>query len=154
MLKKMVPLLIIVLVALTLIIFAAVILWNYLDRGPSSPSPKESVQNVEQKALSAKEISDLTVKIEDVTTNLASGNIVRISFAFELNNKKAKEEFSLLDFKVQGIIIQTLADMNAEDIQGSRGFDNLNAVLMNRINSILTEGKITQIDITNFILPG
>jgi flagellar FliL protein len=157
MFKKMLPWLIMVLISITLIIGAAFTLWFFLDNKDADqldPHAKaqQSVNDVKAKKMSAKEISELTVEIKELLTNLASKDFLKISFAFELENEKAKEEFKLLEFKVRDIIIQTLSDLTSEQIQGSQGKDHLNTLLMNRINLILTEGKLTHINITDFIL--
>ncbi len=156
MFKKMIPVLIIVLISITLIISAAVILWTYLDRSPASADPNKqavnSVQSVKPQDKTAKQISDLTVKMDDITTNLSNNQFIKIGFAFELENKKTTEEFSLLDFKVKSIIIETLSDLTPEQIKGSKGIDFLSTSLMNKINLILQEGKVTHINITNFVL--
>lgn len=157
MFKKMLPWLIIVLVAITLIVFAAFILWNFLERSPDSNDPKakaeQSANAVEMKKLSAKEISEMTIKIDDILTNLSTeDDFVKISFAFELDSEDAVEEFTLLDFKVKDIIIQTLSDLKPEDIEGSTGKDALSTTLMNKINLILSKGKVRHVNITNFVL--
>lgn len=94
-----------------------------------------------------------TVIIKDVLTNLAANNrFIKASFAVEMENKKAKEEFEKLDFKMKAIIVQTLSDMTPEQVQGSKGFDNLTSVLMNKMNPLLSTGKIKQIWITDNVL--
>lgn len=157
MIKKMLPWVIIILVSITLIVGAAFILWTYLDNKsfqPTDPNKQaiDSVNSVKPKALSAKEISDMTYKMDDVLTNLATKEFIKISFAFELDSMKAKDEFQLLDFKAKAIVIETLSDLTPDQVQGSKGKDFLSTTLMNKINAILTEGKITHINITNFVL--
>lgn len=157
MVKKMLPWLIIVLVAISLITVAAFILWEYVIKDPlpadASAHARNSVEGEEPEMLSAEEISHLTVKIEKVTTNLSNINtVIQISFAFQLSTEKAKAEFELLQHKASAAIIQTLSDTTREEIQGSKGQDALIAKLMNSINPILQEGVISKIDITEFIL--
>jgi flagellar FliL protein len=105
------------------------------------------------KKLTADQIKENTVIIKDILTNLnGKDKFIKVSFAFELENKKAKEEFEKLDFKMKAIIIQTLADMTPEQIQGSQGVDQMNAALMNKINKELTLGKLREIWITDKVL--
>lgn len=157
MVKKMLPWLIIVLVAISLITVAAFVLWNFVIRDSLPADAAEravySVAGERAKTLSAEEINELTVNIEGITTNLADIDyMIQISFAFQLSNKKAKEEFELLQHLALSEIIKTLADTTPEEISGSKGQDALIAKLMNSINPILSEGVITNIDITQFIL--
>lgn len=143
------------LIVITLILVAFFALWHYMDKNSQPADPNEaaksSVSQVDAKKLSPSEVKALTVFVNEIMTNLADkGRMVKVSFAFELDNKKGKEEFETLDFKVKGIILQTLADMKAEQIQGSKGQEFLVSTLMNKINSILHEGKVKQISITDY----
>jgi flagellar FliL protein len=148
--------LIIILIAITLILVAAFILWDYIDNKylPNDPNEQavSSVAGVTGKPLTAKEIVELTVKIEDITTNLNNRDFIRLSFAFLLENKKTKEDFENLDFMVKAIIIQTLNESRPEDILGKDSIDRLNATLMNKVNPILPNGKIRQVYVTNVLL--
>ncbi|WJH33274.1 flagellar basal body-associated FliL family protein [Paenibacillus aurantius] len=140
------------LIVITLILVTFVVLWNYLDKNNSTvPGVKAAA---EEKQLTAAEVKELTVPVKEILTNLSEKNkVVKASFAFELNNKKGKTEFeNLVDSRVRGVLNQTLADMTAEQIAGSKGQDNLTALLMNKINSFLHDGKITQIYITEMIV--
>lgn len=157
MIKKILPWLIIVLVGITLITVAAVILWENVFKDPVSSNPdnqaRMSVEGEAAEQLSAKEVNELTVQIDDIMTNLSDIEfMVQMSFAFQLSNKKAKEEFELLEHVAHSAIIRILSDTNPEDIQGSKGQDMLIAKLMNEINEHLQQGKISKIDITEFIL--
>ncbi|MEI7027325.1 flagellar basal body-associated FliL family protein [Paenibacillus sp. y28] len=153
--NKMLQWLIMILIAITLIVLAGFVLWDYMDRKSADPATEaaSSVTNVKAPAKkSAAEVKELTVQMPEILTNLSNKQFVKVSFAFELENKKAKEEFENLDFRVKSIIIQTLADMTAEQVSGKKGQDNLKAVLINNLNGIFSAGKIAQIDITNIVI--
>lgn len=155
--KKMLPWLIIILVAITLITIAALVLWEYVFKEPLSSDPTQQahdlVKNEAPKALTADEISKQTVKMEKITTNLADIQyIVQISFAFQMNNEDATKEFTTLEHLVKSAIIKTLSDTQPKDIQGSAGQDALISKLINSANDILKEGKVNQVDITDFII--
>lgn len=145
-----------ILIAITLILTAAFVLWNYMEKSGSDPQEmaKNSAKEVKSaKKLSADQVKENTVIIKDILTNLSGNdNFIKVSFAFELENKKAKDEFEKLDFKMKSIIIQTLADMTPDQVQGSKGVDQLNATLMNKMNPLLTQGKLVQIWITDKVL--
>ncbi|WP_282941821.1 flagellar basal body-associated FliL family protein [Paenibacillus sp. RC67] len=157
MLKSRIFLLVVaILIAITLILTAAFILWNYMDKGNQN-SQDQAISSANQvkpsKKVSPDETKENTVIMKDILTNLAANNrFIKASFAFEMENKKAKEEFEKLDFKMKAIIVQTLADMSPDQVQGSKGFDNLTSVLMNKMNPLLSSGKIKQIWITDNVL--
>lgn len=151
--NKMVQWLIMILIAITLIALASFILWEYLDKQSQSGDPTQqaanSVENVKPKKLTAKEEKEYTIELKDITTNLAGKNYVKINFAFLLENSKAKEEFELLSTRVRSIILQTLTDMTAEQAGGSKGQDLISTTLINKINPILSKGKLVRVDITD-----
>jgi flagellar FliL protein len=151
--KKMLPWLITILLAITLIVIAAFLLWGKIFPNDSN-AVNDAVQKVETKHLSADEIVKLTAEITDIKTNLADPDyIVQIDFAFQLNSAKSKEEFDKIkDIKIKPIIIKTLADTKPEELNGANGKDQLSSKLVNLINKTLTEGKITQIEVTKYLL--
>lgn len=153
--NKLFMIIIAMLIVITLILVAFFTLWNIMEKNNEHADPNEaakaSVSQVEGKKLTPAQIKEQTVFVKDVLTNLADkGRIVKASFAFEMDTKKGKEEFETLDFKVKSLILQSLADMKAEQIQGSKGQEYLISTLMNKINAILSEGKIKQISITDY----
>jgi flagellar FliL protein len=145
-----------ILIAITLILTAAFVLWNYMDK--ASQDPQQMAQNSAKEVKPGKkatpdETKANTVILKDILTNLSTNNrFIKASFAIELENNKAKDEFEKLDFKMKAIIVQTLADMTPEQVQGSKGLDNLTSALMNKMNPLLTAGKIKQIWITDSVL--
>lgn len=153
--KKMLPWVIMILVVVTLIVVAAFLIWNNLFIDPNanpSDRARQAVEDVQGTRMPPEKIKELSVEINDVLTNLASGDFIKISFVFELSNENAKEEFELLDFKVRAIINQTLADMMPEDVRGSQGMDNLGTTLMNKINQELDRGNVRQVNITALVI--
>ncbi|WP_068774632.1 flagellar basal body-associated FliL family protein [Paenibacillus sp. FJAT-26967] len=137
-----------ILVAITLILTAAFVLWTFMDNKAETSGSEDS------KPITTLEIKENTVIMKDIITNLAEpGSFIKISLAFELENKKAKVDFeNLIDSRIKGTIIRTLSDMKAEQIQGSKGQDNLTNTLISKLNTHLNEGKIRRINITDFAL--
>ncbi|WP_151735123.1 flagellar basal body-associated FliL family protein [Paenibacillus tengchongensis] len=151
--KKMLPWLITALLGITLIAVAAGLLWDKFFPKDTN-DVNAAVQNVEAKHLSADEIVELTAELTGIKTNLADPEyIVSIDFAFQLDTATAKEDFEKIkQIKIKPIIIKTLADTKPEELNGAGGKDQLSAKLVNLINKTLPEGKLTQIDITNYVL--
>ncbi|WNS44796.1 flagellar basal body-associated FliL family protein [Paenibacillus sp. MMS20-IR301] len=151
--KKMLPWLITILLAITLIVVAAFLLMDRFFPSDAN-SVNQAVESVEANRLSADEIVELTAEITDIKTNLADPDyIVSINFAFQLDTAKAKEEFEKIkEIKIKPLIIKALADTKPEELNGANGKDQLTSKLVNIISKTLTEGKLTQIEVTNFIL--
>jgi flagellar FliL protein len=146
------------LIAITLILAAAFFLWTMMGKSESSDAGAKAQASAEKvkpaKQPTAAEVKENTVVVKDILTNLANNSrFIKVTFAFEMENKKAKAEFeNLLDSKVKGTIIKTLSDMTPEQVSGSKGYDNLSSALMNSLNPYLQEGKIVQIWVTDVVL--
>ncbi|WP_055108456.1 flagellar basal body-associated FliL family protein [Paenibacillus ihumii] len=153
--KKMAPWLITMLLAITLIVMAAFLLVNQFNRPAPGNEVNQAVQNVSRPAqLSADELVKVTSTIDGIKTNLSDPNyVVVMNFAFQLDREASKEAFDKIkDYKIKPIIIKTLADTKPEDLIGAKGKDNLSTKLLNLINTSLPEGKLIQIDITDFMM--
>ncbi|REJ16669.1 MAG: flagellar basal body protein FliL [Paenibacillaceae bacterium] len=154
--KRMLPWLITILLAITLIVVAAFFIYDRLfnDSGSGSGEVDKIVEQVEPEKLTADERVEMTAEIQDIRTNLLDTNyVVVMSLAFRLDSKKAKEEFEKIkDISIKPIIIRTLSDMTEEELRGSKGKDELNARLFNLINPELTHGRLTKVEITNIII--
>lgn len=157
MFKKILPWLIMVFIAITLIVIGAFILWEFIMKDAQDTHPNHQVQDivgdVEAVKLSAAERAELTYNLPEVTTNLADINyMVLIRFAFVVENEKTLKEIELLEPLVLDTVFNTLSDTQPEEINGSQGKDLLKAKLINQINPILREGNIREINLSNFII--
>ncbi|MBB3109399.1 flagellar FliL protein [Paenibacillus phyllosphaerae] len=157
--KKMLPWLITILLAITLIAVVAIVLFNNIlgSGAETNNHAAESVKNVEVEKISADELVAVTSEITDIKTNLADPSFIGVfSFAFQLDNEHTKEEFEKIkEFAIKPIIISTLSDTNPEEVSGSKGADALKSKLLNAINAKLqesSEGKLVSVTITNKIV--
>ena len=98
------------------------------------------------------EVLEMSVDINEITTNLASNDFIRISFKIQTDSKDAKEELEKRDFQVNNIIILELSGLKVEEIQGKEGQLKLEETLKTKINEILQEGKVQKVYITQFLL--
>ncbi|MNP32538.1 flagellar basal body-associated protein FliL [compost metagenome] len=147
------PWLITILLAITLIVLAAFLLMANLF-GDEKDEVGSTVNSIETRGLTADQIVEMTSEITEIKTNLADPDyIVLMNFAFQLDSKTSKEEFDKIkDIKIKPIILKTLADTKSEDLKGANGKDQLSAKLINLINKTLTQGQLTQIEITEYLL--
>ncbi|GLX68489.1 flagellar basal body-associated FliL family protein [Paenibacillus glycanilyticus] len=152
--KKMLPWLVTTLLAITLIAIVSIILYkSFFNETDGTEDPAKAPVAVKQ--LSADELVSVTSELKDFKRNLKDSDyVVVMSFAFQLDSKKTKEEFDkLLEIEVKPIINRTVADLTASDLNGSQGEDMLESKLLNLINPILPEGKkLVKVEITNFIM--
>ncbi|MCR2805019.1 flagellar basal body-associated FliL family protein [Paenibacillus soyae] len=151
--KKMMPWLITILLSITLIAIVAIILFRTMFNDPTEEEANHK-EPVEIEVLTADERVEVTSELKDFQRNLLDPNyVVRMSFAFQLDEKKTKEEFDkLLEIEIKPIVSRTLADMKAEELNGSAGEDFLESKLLTLINPVLPSGKLVKVEITNFII--
>ena len=155
MFKKMLPWVLMIFIVIALIVTAAFLLWEKLFTDPNqtdSDRAQNSVVSVEGGKMPAARVKKLSAEVPDILTNLNTGDFIKASFTFVLSNENAKEEFVLLDFKIRHIINATLADLSPDDIRGSQGNDFISSTLMNKINQILEEGKVREVNITGLVI--
>lgn len=156
--KKMLPWLVSLLLAITLIVSVGVYAWNQFLNGSGSKDPEaqaaESVKNVEAKPLTADELLKVTSELTDIKTNIADTSYVVVTgFIFQLDSEKSKVEFDKIkDIVVRPIVNRALWVMKPEELQGTKGKDQLYAGLINSINAVLTEGKVTKVELKDFIM--
>lgn len=156
--KKMLPWLISLLLAITLIVTVGVYVWNEYLSGPKASDPQaqvnEVVQDVKATPISADEMIKVASELTDIKTNIADTSyVVVISFNMQLSSAKAKEEFDKIkDIQIKPIVNRALWVMKPEDFQGTKGKDQLCSDLINAINTVLVEGKVTKVDIKDFLM--
>ncbi|WP_246363795.1 flagellar basal body-associated protein FliL [Anoxybacteroides tepidamans] len=108
--------------------------------------------NGEKKAPTADEIVASSVDVPEITTNLADGSFIKISFKIQMDSEDAKSEAEKRDFQIKDIIIEQLSQMKPADFNGEQGKMNLKTRLKEKINQIMQDGKVEQVYITSFIL--
>ncbi|MBN2983605.1 flagellar basal body-associated FliL family protein [Cohnella algarum] len=156
--RKMLPWLVSLLLAITLIAIVVLYSWSTLFGGTDSSDPEkqaqESVENVQAEPMSADEIIKVTSELNDIKTNIADTNyVVSFSFSFQLDSEAAKEEFDKVkETKIKALVNRALWQLEPEELSGTAGKDRLTADLLNDINPVLTKGKLTQVEVTNFIM--
>lgn len=150
--KKMLPWLITILLSITLIAIVAIILFRSLFNETSDAETAKEPVKIE--VLSAEKRVEITSELKEFRRNLLNSEyVVIMSFAFQLDSKKTKEDFDkLLEIEIKPIISRTLADMTAEELNGSKGEDALEAKLLQLINPSLPKGKLVKVEITNFTI--
>ncbi|MBU5466770.1 flagellar basal body-associated protein FliL [Virgibacillus sp. MSJ-26] len=100
-------------------------------------------KNDKTEAQTIDDIVEYSYETPDITTDLKDGSFVRIQFQITTDGKKAKEEISKRDFQIKNALIKEMAKMDEEDFK--EGLDDLEDALKDRLNEVMTEGKITDV---------
>lgn len=104
----------------------------------------------EDKELTIEELVEYSYQTPEVTTDLEDGSFVRIQFQILTNGKDAHEEVSQRDFQLVNILIKELATMNEENFK--TGLDELEEIVKEKLNGVMTEGEIIDVYTINKIL--
>lgn len=158
--KKMLPWIITILLAITLIAVVAMLLYNNIlgpSDGTSATNAEQTVNDVETQKYDAAEILEMSSEIRDIKTNLLDPSyIVMMNLSFQLDSADTKEEFEQIkELVFRPIIINQLGDMNPEELNGSAGRDALTAKLLTLMNERLkqvSEGKLLKVNITDVLV--
>ncbi|MFK4470578.1 flagellar FliL protein [Paenibacillus sp. RC73] len=153
--KKMLPWLITILLAITLIAGAAFVLIPALSGKKSEATLNAQAAQAEQlPRLSADELVEVSSEITGIKTNLADADyIVQMNLSFQLNDAKAKESFEKIkDISIKPIVIQLLADTKPDELRTAKGRDQFSDKLTDLINKSLPEGHLGNAKITDFLL--
>ena len=138
--NKALTIMLLILVSITLVAVVAVALILNKDNSASAGAP------------TADQMVEASVVVPEVTTNLADGDFVKMAFTIHTNDKKAKEELEKRMFQVNNIIISELSELNAEQLQGKQGKEQLQNIMKQSINGIMQEGTVEQVYITSSII--
>jgi len=150
--KKMLPWLITILLSITLIAVVGVVVYQTMFDDSGTKNAENTPVEVE--VLSADKRVKVTSVLTDFRRNLKDPeDLVIINFAFQLDSEKAKESFDkILEIEIKPILSRTIADMTADELNGSQGEDLLESKLLNLINPILPKGKLVKVEITDFMI--
>ena len=99
--------------------------------------------NIESKELSIDEMNEFSYETPEVTTDLKDGVFVRIQFQLIMDSKASLKEIEKREFQIKNILIKELAVMTEEDFNA--GLANLEKVLQQKLNEIMTEGTIKDV---------
>ncbi|MGZ9584630.1 flagellar basal body-associated FliL family protein [Paenibacillus marinisediminis] len=149
--KRIMPWMITMLLAITLIALVFIMVINNQN---NTLNNQNTSGEVHMKRLTADDILEVTSVMNDIKTNLAGNEyIVQIGFSFQMDSPKTLKEFEKIkDIKVKPVILKTLADMTPEELEGTKGKDQLSAKLLDQINKILPQGKVIQVEVNEFMM--
>ncbi len=138
--NKVLTISLIILVCITLVGVVALILVTQMTKGDSDKEP------------TIDEIIESSVDVEEITTNLAGNQFIRISLKIQTDNKKAAAELAKRDFQVKNTVIQELSEMTAKDLEGKVGKQALEVAIKSQIDPLMQEGQIKKVYIVSYII--
>ena len=130
----------IILVCITLLGAVALVLVLQLNKGEASAEP------------TIDEIIESSVDVEEITTNLAGKQFIRITLKIQTDNKKSAEELAKRDFQVKNIVIQELSEMTPENLEGKVGKQTFEDAIKQQLNPLMQEGEVQKVYIVSYII--
>ncbi|MBO2534581.1 MULTISPECIES: flagellar basal body-associated protein FliL [Rummeliibacillus] len=138
--NKLLTIMLIILVSITLIGVVAVVVVTQLNKGSAT-----EVQNID-------DIVESSVDVEEITTNIADDNYIKIALKIQTTSKDAAEELTKRDFQVKSILIEELSEMTKKDLESKSGKEMLRNTLKTKINDLMQDGEVQQVYFTSYII--
>lgn len=98
------------------------------------------------------EIIVSSVDVPELTTNLMDNNFVRMSLKIQTNSEDAAAELLKREFQTKNIVIQTLSEMKAEDLEGKTGKIDFQNTIKVQLNELMQDGEVQKVYITSYII--
>lgn len=144
--NKLINISLIIIISLVFLGVATYFLYQYIFPNV------ETTTEVEIKEPSIDEILPLTVQVPKISTNLGDSSIIVIEMTLQTDNTKAKVEAEKRMFQIQDKINLYLVNVTSDAFSSEEKINKFKADLILRINSILQEGKVVSIDITQLFV--
>lgn len=147
--KKKSPIMLIMLVVLVLLILVAV------GVGAALYFMKKPAEAEKKKAAPVTAAIGPTWAMESMIVNLADQGgerYVKVSMQFELNSPEVTKELDLVKPKIKDMAIDLLSSKTYADLADNAGKQRLREELMFKANSIITQGKVTKVYFTEFVI--
>ncbi|MFY4773894.1 flagellar basal body-associated protein FliL [Metabacillus sp. RGM 3146] len=138
--KKLITVMLVIITSVTLIgITALLVFMNVFNQNEGGPPTIDQV-------------IQMSVDVPEITTNVENENIVRIALKLQTNSKKGKEELDKRLFQVNDLVISELSNMKVGQLEGKKGMDHLKALIKQRTNGLMKDGKVEKVYVTSFIM--
>jgi flagellar protein FliL len=138
--NKVLTISLIILVCITLVGVIALILVMQLNNDDKAAEP------------TIDEIIENSVDVEEVMTNLAGKQFIRISLKVQTDNKKAAKELAKREFQVKNIVIQELSEMTPQDLEGKVGKQAFEDSIKSYLNPLMQNGEVQKVYMTSYVI--
>jgi len=114
--------------------------------------PSKAALGDEFKEPSIEEILPLTVNVPKMNTNLGDSSVIVIEMTIQTDNQKAKDEADKRIFQIKDSINLYLKSLTSDNFSTEENINQFKEDLIIRLNSLLQEGKVVRIDITQLFV--
>jgi flagellar basal body-associated protein FliL len=131
---------------------------NPAEVEPKAPEPVEEKKKKKKKKKEGEEGKSeggLTYPLKPTVVNLATDSdhrFAKVSITLEADSEEAVAQLKEVDHQVYDCLIDTLGNVRAQDIGSDAGKDMLKETLKTKMNKFITEGKILNVYMTEFLV--
>jgi len=101
---------------------------------------------------SPKEMLESQMDLGKMTTNLAGNGLIQANFSVQGDSKDAKTELEERKLQVKDIINAVLHNTTTADVSKGDGLAKLKVRLVDELNKVMTEGKVTNVYISDIVV--
>jgi len=143
------PLMMVVVIALLILVLAAI------GVGAALFFMQKSAKEEKKQAVTSTAAIGPLWAMESMIVNLADAGgerYLKVAMQFEINSPEVARELEAVKPKIKDMAIDLLSSKNYADLADNAGKQRLREELMLKANSILTQGKITKVYFTEFVI--
>ncbi|OEG00410.1 hypothetical protein BHF71_00430 [Vulcanibacillus modesticaldus] len=143
--NKLLNISLIIIIAITLLGIVAYFLYQYIFYDVSQQEEVPIEPTID-------EIIPLTVNVPKISTNLGDSTIIVLELTLQMDNEDAKIEAEKRMFQIKDRINLYLKNLTYESFSTEEKIKKFKTNLIGRLNNILQDGKVVNIDITQLFL--
>ncbi|WP_059104605.1 flagellar basal body-associated protein FliL [Shouchella shacheensis] len=98
------------------------------------------------------EVNAQSFDAEEMTTNLRSGEFVRATYRIQLDSEEAAQEIEKRNFQLNHAILTTLADTEADEVQGEEGLVAVEEAIREKLNEEMQDGAVVNVYTTSWVV--
>lgn len=129
------------------------------ETAPKEPEPveekKEKKKKKKKEGEGGKAEIGLTYPLKTTVVNLATDSdhrFAKVSITLEADSEEAVTQLKEVDHQIYDCLIDTLGNVRAQDIGSDAGKDLLKETLRTKMNKFITDGKILNVYMTEFLV--
>jgi len=135
----------IIIISLAVLGVVAFFLYQYTFGNIQSQSKQVKVPTID-------EIVPMTVKVPKISTNLGDSTVIVLEMTLQTDNEKAKTEAEKRMFQIQDKVNLLLKNQTSKSFSSEEKINQFKTELISRLNTLLLEGKVANIDLTQIFL--
>lgn len=122
---------------------------------PEHAEPKKEKKKKKKGGEGGEAAGGLTYPLRTTVVNLATDSnhrFAKVSITLEADSEEAVAQLKEVDHQIYDCLVDTLGNVRAQDVGSDAGKDLLKETLRSKMNKFLTDGKILNVYMTEFLV--